>query len=807
MTRLLAALGFAFVLPPGNISAAPPQLPTEALFLPGAPAAGRNPVPTDPVAAAIAAGEWHAPKSGDKVSTPGGRERSWAAAPVKDRTLAVAGGGYAYVPVKSDSDRVVILQAAGHGMVYVNGEPRVGDVYGNGYVRLPVELREGVNDFLFAGGRGPVRVEFLEPKATAELDTADITAPDLRVGVPTDAVAALPVRNCTAATATDLVLETIVADEKPTLTNVPPLLPLSARKVAFRFVAAAPDKPGPVTIQLRLLRKGKAEPLDTAKLTLNAVPPEATHKRTFISDIDGSVQYFSLVPAKPTADGKKAGLALSLHGASVEAIWQAACYAPKPGLHVVAATNQRPYGFNWEDWGRIDALEVLDRAARDLDTDPRRVYLTGHSMGGHGTWHVGVTFPDRFAAIAPSAGWVSMWSYAGLRKDPAAKPERELLQRASGPSDTLALVRNLTPVGVYILHGDADDNVPVGQARTMRKELADFHGDFVYREQPGAGHWWGNACVDWPPIFEFFSRHELPERAAVRKVEFRTASPRVSSDCHWLRIESQQKAFAVSSAEITCDPGKRTFRGTTENVARLSLDLAPLAPGKPLKIQLDGQSLDDIAWPEGEARVWCARDGQKWAVVPKPSVDLKGPHRAGPFKDAFRNRVVFVYGTKGTATENAWALAKARFDAETFWYRGNGSVDVVADTTFDPKADPDRNVVLYGHAEMNAAWKPLLGLSPVQVRAGTLKVGDREAKGDNLGVLLVRPRPGSDKAVVAAVTGTGPAGLRTTDRLPYFASGVGYPDWVVFDPKGVVASGYFGNDWKVETGDSAWRKE
>ena len=60
----------------------------------------------------------------------------------------------------------------------------------------------------------------------------------------------------------------------------------------------------------------------------------------------------------------------------------------------------------------------------------------------------------------------------------------------------------------------------------------------------------------------------------------------------------------------------------------------------------------------------------------------KGPHRQGPFKEAFRNRFILVVGTKGTPEENAWGLARARFDAETFWYRGNGSVDVVTDTAF-----------------------------------------------------------------------------------------------------------------------------
>ena len=62
-----------------------------------------------------------------------------------------------------------------------------------------------------------------------------------------------------------------------------------------------------------------------------------------------------------------------------------------------------------------------------------------------------------------------------------------MFARAGNPSDTLALERNLAGLGVYVLHGDADDNVPVAQARTMRGRLGAFHPDFVYYERPGAG--------------------------------------------------------------------------------------------------------------------------------------------------------------------------------------------------------------------------------------------------------------------------------------------------------------------------------
>src|SRR5262249_52120809 len=138
-----------------------------------------------------------------------------------------------------------------------------------------------------------------------------------------------------------------------------------------------------------------------------------------------------------------------------------------------------------------------------------------------------------------------------------------------------------------------------------------------------------------------------------------------------------------STVALRCEIGLRRFRGTTENVARLALDVGHLRPGEPLSADLDGQKLEKIAWPEKEARIWLQRQDGKWAVTPRPAPALKGPHRCGPFRDVFRNRMLFVYGTKGTVEENAWALAKARCDAETFWYRGNGSIDVIADTAFD----------------------------------------------------------------------------------------------------------------------------
>ena len=105
---------------------------------------------------------------------------------------------------------------------------------------------------------------------------------------------------------------------------------------------------------------------------------------------------------------------------------------------------------------------------------------------------------------------------------------------------------------------------------------------------------------------------------------------------------------------------------------------------------------------------------------------MKNPGRNGPFKLAFQHHMMFVYGTKGTPEENAWAFTKARYDAETFWYRGNGSVDVVADSAFDSTKERDRSVILYGNADTNAAWGGLMAGSPVMVKNGQIRIGEEQ---------------------------------------------------------------------------------
>ena len=803
---------------------------TEGLMIQSPGRGGRNPVHTDALEAHLVAGTWQPPEAGASLVLPDGTKKTWKAARAGKGGRFQPGafkGGYAWFSVDLEEEDTWILEASGHGLVYVNGEIRAGDPYATRWLRVPVELGEGKNQFLFRLGRRPFSARLVRPKSPAFFNTRDTTLPDVLAGEEIQTHGAVVVVNASSRILSRAFLAVSLQGGEPLRVPLPLLPPLTARKVAFPLQGPAPTDGKTLTVRLELyptLRRRSRKFADIATLTLNVRRPDEPHCRTFLSGIDGSVQYYAVHPAGPSA--KRPGLVLSCHGAGVRALNQARSYSRKSWCHLVAPTNRRPFGFDWEDWGRLDALEVLDLAQKDLGTDPRRTYLTGHSMGGHGAWHLAVTFPDRFAAVGPSAGWISFWSYSTARNFKGTSGIEPLLMRAASPSRTLDLAPNLSAMGVYILHGEKDDNVPVTEARRMRKHLKAFHKDLGYHEEPGMGHWWdndkkipGTACVDWPPMMAFFQKHRVLEGAEARSIDFLTASPGVSARCQWVEVLAQQKCLEVSRVQIRFDGAKRTVSGTTENVARLRLDLeswTPAEPGGTWSICLDKSEIRDLPWPPGpEKSVWLARSaGGKWTVGPAPSAARKGPHRYGPFREVFRNRMVFVYATDGDEVENAWALARARYDAETFGYRGNGSVDVIPDAVFDADAHPDRNVILYGNADNHMTWEALLGKSPVQVTRTGVRIGDREEKGEDLACLFLRPRPGSDRALVGAVAGTGERGLRLTDRLPYFVSGIAYPDVIVFGPEmlskgtaGVRAAGFFGPDWSVKRGEIVWRKE
>jgi pimeloyl-ACP methyl ester carboxylesterase len=787
----------------------------------------RSLVRQDAIEAALVKGDMPAPRSGDSVQLPDGKTVRWEAAELDDAGRIqhpALRGGYLAATVRVDRDQIALLTAKRCSFAVVNGRSLAGDPYGYGFVVTPIFLREGENSLLFRCGRGELTLALETPASGWMLLEEDPTLPDIVVGEEDRLLGAAVVLNATVDWVDDLALRirTKHQDAVSAATEfaVPALAPLTLRKVPFRFdppAGIAPDDS--VGLRLELVRAG--EPVGGAcEFPLRVRARHQSTRRTFISEIDGSVQFYTIQPRRPAQDdGRPPALFLSLHGAAVDSAHQASCYQPKTWGDLVAPQNRRPFGFDWEDWGRIDALEVLALASRRLGSDPLRTYLTGHSMGGHGTWQVGALYPDRFAAIGPSAGWVSFRSYSGSAAPLDDDPVATLLHRAAGSSDTLALFDNYLTQGVYVLHGDQDDNVPVSEARFMREQLGRRHTNFAYYERLGAGHWWGNQCMDWPPLFQFFAQNERKPPHEVDRVDFVTVNPAISDRHEWVSVRAQRASLLASRVSLTLDRAALAFTGTTENIQRLAIDLdrafdPSLAADAQIHVTLDETQLEPITvGSHPSRRLLLELEQGHWRLAAAEPADEKGLHRAGPFKEAFRNRVLLVVGTAGTPEENAWALAKAGFDAATFWYRGNGSFDVVCDDAFDVAATANRNVILYGNAETNLAWDQVLSAAcPLRVDRRGITIGERRVDGPDLALLAVYPRRGSDVASVGIIAGTGLEGCRTTDRLPIFVSGVGIPDWVVISSgmftegiRGIPAAGFFDHAWRVDEDPSAWR--
>ena len=133
----------------------------------------------------------------------------------------------------------------------------------------------------------------------------------------------------------------------------------------------------------------------------------------------------------------------------------------------------------WEDYDSA-VMAMLAAAREEWKIDGDRIYLTGLSQGGQGTWTLGAAHADTFAAVAPVCGYVR-------RMDPAE------------------LARNLRRMPSWSFHGEDDPIVPVQETRKMHAALREARGDQSGSDDPdarlttypGVGHEsWERAYMD-----------------------------------------------------------------------------------------------------------------------------------------------------------------------------------------------------------------------------------------------------------------------------------------------------------------------
>lgn len=212
---------------------------------------------------------------------------------------------------------------------------------------------------------------------------------------------------------------------------------------------------------------------------------QLTEKREFVKD-GYTLRYRLHKPADGAAEVDKAvryPLVLFLHGAGergddntrtlVHGVMPLCKYAMKHGDAFVVAP-QCPSGKKWvdQDWSvprmrrpatpsrEMQAVcDLLDELCATLPVDPARIYVTGISMGGFGTWDIVTRKPDFFAAAMPICG---------------------------GVDETAAALYKGLPLRFF--HGSVDGAVPVEYSRRMDKALTAAGADHLYTEYPNVNH-------------------------------------------------------------------------------------------------------------------------------------------------------------------------------------------------------------------------------------------------------------------------------------------------------------------------------
>jgi len=169
-----------------------------------------------------------------------------------------------------------------------------------------------------------------------------------------------------------------------------------------------------------------------------------------------------------------------LHGARFVSLWGRT--AERTGAFIVAGPECRNREKRmWDISDERDLLATVRKVIATFGADPARVLLTGFSQGGTYSYTFGLRNPGVFRAIAPVSGALV------ARPSPAVEA---ILKRARG-------------MGVYIVHGAADDRIPVERARASRVRLEQAGFTVTYREVPHLGHFFPEGEAD--RIWAWFS--------------------------------------------------------------------------------------------------------------------------------------------------------------------------------------------------------------------------------------------------------------------------------------------------------------
>jgi len=153
-------------------------------------------------------------------------------------------------------------------------------------------------------------------------------------------------------------------------------------------------------------------------------------------------------------------------------------------LPYIIISPQCPAASRWSaDEQQAGVLKLLDHISKKFAVDTNRIYLTGLSMGGYGSWKMAADHGERFAAVAPVCG-------AGKLEDG----------------------KKLVNIPIWVFHGTEDKAVPYQRSLEMVEAIKKAGGEkvrFTTLQHVGHNSW--SAAYATPELYEWFNRHQRPQ--------------------------------------------------------------------------------------------------------------------------------------------------------------------------------------------------------------------------------------------------------------------------------------------------------
>ena len=201
---------------------------------------------------------------------------------------------------------------------------------------------------------------------------------------------------------------------------------------------------------------------------MNTIPPGTQQSQKFEKKITTTVScnYLLFLPEGYGTKRQSWPLMVFLHGAGERGnvLNKVAVHGPpkivknKKDFPFILVSPQCPEGDWWTE--KVEVLiNLVDDIAARYKVDKKRIYLTGLSMGGYGTWALASSYPERFAAIAPICG---------------------------GGSRIMSL--RLKDIPIWVFHGAKDQVVPLEESEEMVNAIRKRGGDVKFTIYPDAGH-------------------------------------------------------------------------------------------------------------------------------------------------------------------------------------------------------------------------------------------------------------------------------------------------------------------------------